>query len=63
MIHPFKAALTIEIEDEMRQLTTDLAKNKIRSMEDYKYLVGIIRGLEVSRAIIESKFQTYVDDK
>jgi hypothetical protein len=63
MIHPFKAALTTEIEDEMRQLTTDLAKNKIRSMEDYKYLVGIIRGLEVSRAIIESKFQTYVDDK
>jgi hypothetical protein len=51
--------LSLKIQEEIRVITDDLALGKAKDFADYKYSVGIVRGLMISNSIIADMAERY----
>lgn len=51
--------LSQKMQEEMRILTEDLSLGKAKDHGDYKYAVGMIRGLMVANSIIADMAERY----
>lgn len=51
------------IEIQIKELGVSLANGNASTLEDYRYKVGIIKGLQKSIDIIEESYKQYLNDE
>jgi hypothetical protein len=62
MIHAYRAALVKHFEEEKESLTNTLAKNSIKTIEDYRYICGIIQGLRIAESLANHTYNVFTED-
>ena len=59
MIHPFVERLKQEMAEREAYLTTALTGGSIKTMEQYQFVVGQLRGMEEAVAVADTLLQAY----
>jgi hypothetical protein len=62
MLHQFVEKNLQSIKEERESLERTLIDGGIKSMEDYRYVTGVIRGLDLCASIMEQRLQAYTEE-
>jgi hypothetical protein len=62
LIHDFCDIVTKHISENKAILADALTTGRVRSIEDYRFIVGQIRGLDIALSDIEKSVKAYLRD-